>query len=800
MTLGSRLLANLATAVAVVSLVGSIGAHVGQAGEIANAVDGHRVNDVAGAPDSLARPRSLVDVITRTLTDPASPTWPAVAGVAQRVNLPGEEMPRIRKTMNLVYVGVLAVLLCALLDRYGTSAPIKAIAVLAAFASMPLARVPAYQPAHVDLGASVFIAFAFYVIIAGWRWAVIPATILAVLAREAGFLVVFFGLWRDWRRDVPLLRALATYAPAIIAGIVFLIWRGGVVEGVSTLALIDRPQLLHDPSFLLIGAYHLLTLVGGVSLVVLARALSGRLNLNGETEWPAYLAAVAAVSLVAGFGVWDVLGYAVPALLVLFAKSCASDRWPFVALQVGLGTLCTQQPWARMSDVDYLAALRPQLAISRNILATAASRVNWLVHAGLIAWLVRWFMSDGQRGRLIASGIGAAALLAMLSDLSGQITAGNAFGYDGEVYVQMLQNGYEAGNASTRLRPVVLAINGVADRWIYHDPVAAFRAMNLVYAFALAVILADLCRRYGASWEATTAFLVSVSLSISTAKMFAFYPTLVDLGAYAFMAASVWAIIDGRRLPIVVTTLLAVLSREFGAVNVLFGIVRDLRMKRSPAVIAATYAPAIAAFFALRRVMATYDSPRGGDEVLSVGRLSGSLLSNVTWWADPTYAMFWLYFALTVFGGLSLFLITTMRPWRTCIQREPEWLALIVPVIAVGALGYVDMWRYVAFVLPALPPLWAWAVSSIPRRQFLALLAAVSVATLITQRPWQAMDVDSYFRDWFPYYVVLENRAEAAHELWPAWTYHLTIAAIALMAIVLVQRVMPSLQSASRLR
>ena len=68
----------------------------------------------------------------------------------------------------------------------------------------------------------------------------------------------------------------------------------------------------------------------------------------------------------------------------------------------------------------------------------------------------------------------------------------HTFGYDGEVYVQMLQNGYEAGNPSTRLRPVVLAINAVADRWIYHDPVAAFRAMNLVYAFALAVILADL--------------------------------------------------------------------------------------------------------------------------------------------------------------------------------------------------------------------------------------------------------------------------------------------------------------------
>jgi hypothetical protein len=336
---------------------------------------------------------------------------------------------------------------------------------------------------------------------------------------------------------------------------------------------------------------------------------------------------------------------------------------------------------------------------------------------------------------------------------------------------------------------VVLAINGAVDHQVFNDPVATFEAMNLVYAFLLAVVLADLCRRYGASWEATTAFILSVSLCISTAKMFAFYPTLVDLGAYAFMAASVWAIVDGRRLAIVATSVVAVLSREFAAINVLFGVVRDLRLRRSVPVIAATYAPAVLAFFALRRFAAGYASPTGGQEVLAINSLSASLLANIKWWLDPTYAMFWLYFAVTAFGGLSLFLVTTLRPWQTCMRREPEWLALVAPLLLVAALGYVDMWRYTAFLVPALPPLWAWGVSGVAPSRLAALLVTVSAATVATQRPWQFMDVESYFRDWFPYYIVLENRAEAVHELWPSWGYYLVAAALSLVAIAAIRRV-----------
>jgi hypothetical protein len=796
-----RAVANLAIAAAAVLLVGSIAARVGRAGELASALDGHRAYDAVGAVgappgDPSARPRSLVDLIARTATDSSSSLRIPLAILAQAINLPGEEISRTLETLNLVYAAMLAWLLCALLDRYRASTAIKAIAVLGAFASVPLARVPAYQPANLDLGACLFVTLAVYAIVGRSRWAVIPAAVLAVLAREVGLLVILFGLWRDWRRGVSRLTSIATYAPAVIAFVAFQLWtRADMTQGpglageLSRLALFERPQLLFNPSFLLLGAYHAATLFGGVSVVLLARALSGRLPIGEETEWRTYLVALLVISIVAGLGVWQVLAFGLPAIAVLFAKASATDDWRLLALQVGLATLCTQQPWARMSDVDYLAAVMPQLPVARSVFDALAARLGWIVHVGLVVWLLRWIMRDGRRSRLVACGLGAAAMLALLGDLSGRIDVSNGYGFDGEVYVKMLQTGYESGNPSTRLRPVVLAINGAVDRQVFDDPVATFAAMNLVYAFLLAVTLADLCRRYGASWEATAAFIVSLFLCISTAKMFAYYPTLVDLGAYAFMAAGVWAIVDGRRLAIVVTSVVAVLSREFAAINVLFGVVRDLRLRRSVSVVAATYAPAAVAFFALRRFAAGYASPTGGQEVLAMNSLSASLLANVKWWLDPTYAMFWLYFAVTAFGGLSLFLLTTLKPWRTCMRREPEWLALIGPLLVVAALGYVDMWRYIAFVLPALPPLWAWGVSGVAPSRLTPLLLTVSAATIVTQRPWQSMNIETYFRDWFPYYVVLENRAEAAHELWPAWGYYLVAALISLAAIAVVKRV-----------
>lgn len=385
--------------------------------------------------------------------------------------------------------------------------------------------------------------------------------------------------------------------------------------------------------------------------------------------------------------------------------------------------------------------------------------------------------------RLAALGLVAVLLLAWLTWVTGAIQVNEGYGYDGAYYVRMMQGGFKAGTPSLRLRPVVVFINDTVNDYVFHDPLAAFRAMNHVYAFALGLVLAGLCLHYGGTYLTAAALIINLFLSIAVAKMFAFYPTLVDLGAYAFLAAAVWAIVSGRWWLIVPATVLAVLSREFGAVTVLFGVVHDLRQRRPVARVAATYAPAIAAFFWIRQVAASYST--GGDlnePVLSVSGVAAALWTNLAMWLDPAFAGLWIYFFITLFGGVSLLLIAAVRPIATGLRHEPEWLAIIVPVVVVAVLGYTDMWRYSAFLVVALPPLWVWAVSDVEPRRRWVLFAAVLLGTLATQRPWQHMDLVSYFRDWFPYYRFIDEGIPPVAP-WPAWQIYPAVAGASLLAI-----------------
>jgi hypothetical protein len=254
------------------------------------------------------------------------------------------------------------------------------------------------------------------------------------------------------------------------------------------------------------------------------------------------------------------------------------------------------------------------------------------------------------------------------------------------------------------------------------------------------------------------------------------------------MAASVWAIVVGRRWPIIVSTVLAVLSREFAAVNLLFGIARDLRTGRSLPVIVATYAPAVIAFFWIRRFAAgLFQAGEIKEPVLSIGPLVSALLGNIEWWSDPTYVLFWSYFAATLFGGLSVFLLTTLRPWSRCLREEPEWLAIVVPIVAVTVVGYTDMWRYSAFLVPALPAFWAWGVARLKKGVAPLFFTAVTAVTVATQRPWQHMDLNSYFRDWFPDYFVIDHPAASGVQLWPVWANYLAVGIASLVALALVR-------------
>ena len=57
-------------------------------------------------------------------------------------------------------------------------------------------------------------------------------------------------------------------------------------------------------------------------------------------------------------------------------------------------------------------------------------------------------------------------------------------------------------------------------------------------------------------------------------------------------------------------------------------------------------------------------------------------------------------------------------------------------------------------------------VQSLDRSQRLPALVMMTLITLVTQRPFEQMNADSYFRDWFPLY-------ERPEGLSAAWSYRI---------------------------
>ena len=103
---------------------------------------------------------------------------------------------------------------------------------------------------------------------------------------------------------------------------------------------------------------------------------------------------------------------------------------------------------------------------------------------------------------------------------------------------------------------------------------------------------------------------------------------------------------------------------------------------------------------------------------------------------------------------------------------------------AVGALtivGNIDLWRYLAYAVPALAAVYAMTLS---RSDWRAVAPWVGLVTVFTQQPWVAMNNKSYFWDWFPLYLPEFNVPNApTAAFWAAWVVR--IAGIACLGALL---------------
>jgi hypothetical protein len=312
------------------------------------------------------------------------------------------------------------------------------------------------------------------------------------------------------------------------------------------------------------------------------------------------------------------------------------------------------------------------------------------------------------------------------------------------------------------------------------DVVRSFQVANYAYAFLLYFAVCLLLDRHRVVTSAKALIVVNLALCIATSKMFAFYPVQVDLGALAVIAWAFYAVDSDHVWIAGAAGVAAAVSREFGVAVVLYGVHRAVRQHRPWQHAAVVGAPGLAAFAIVRWWAAA--TARGGAPV-SIG----AALQNAGYWRTPAFAAAFVYFGVLIFGGLSVLL--AIRPaWCTRRLRAQPELATYLAVVAVfSAFGSLDIWRYLAFTLPAVVWLLGEYCVDVAPASIRRLLVASTLVTLVTQRPFDTMDIHRYFRDWFPLYPYFGLYPRSVDFAW-VWSVRAISTALLVSMLVLIAR------------
>ncbi len=369
-------------------------------------------------------------------------------------------------------------------------------------------------------------------------------------------------------------------------------------------------------------------------------------------------------------------------------------------------------------------------------------------------------------------------LFAGLNARSGRVEANAGLGWDGRQYAHMVTDRVLDGTVATQTRPLLPLLTRIP-YYAGLDVISAFQVMNFLYAAALYFFLCLILDLYDVAPVYKAYFVVTVALCIATAKVFAFYPTLIDLGALAALSAATYVVLTRDGWAAGAAALLAVFARELGIALAFLGVHRELRQGRGVARALLTYAPALIAMFLIRQ-WANATNLGDRDRALLTTR---DFIDNLALWRDPGFVAFFFYFLLTLIGGVTL-LLALRAGW--CARRlvaTPELATFAAVILAATAVGNADIWRYLAFLLPVITILYAGYVRD--HRPGVVVLAAAFLFTLATQQPFTQMDMTRYFRDWFPVYVA--RTVDATPAFWSMWTLRLVITAAAAVTLGIVQ-------------
>jgi hypothetical protein len=370
----------------------------------------------------------------------------------------------------------------------------------------------------------------------------------------------------------------------------------------------------------------------------------------------------------------------------------------------------------------------------------------------------------------------AMAIFGALHLVVGRIPVGDGEGWDGAEYAAMLRGGWDRGGPNTALRPLVvwLARPAYTQTW---NVVQAFDITNYVYVGVLAFVFSRFMARYGASTLTSGVAIVCISMS-NAFQLAAYYPVTIDLGGHAIMALALWFIITGPRWAAAGALVAAVLSREYAPAVIAFGVIRDWRLRVAITKMVTTYVPATVVYLLLRNAVT---------QSVGEGLTVRAFIGYLDLWRDPMWAALYAYFAVTAIAGVSMVVAAQPQRWWSIIRDEPEWLGLAVPIALVtGVVGF-DLWRYLLALTPLAVVLLARCSREWRPRETVVFLSAVVVLTLLTQAPFQELNVTRFFVDWFPYYAWIDKAPGGATSamLWPIWGWRFLVVALSLWALMI---------------
>jgi len=311
------------------------------------------------------------------------------------------------QVMNFLYAAALYLFLCLILDLYAVAPVYKLYFVVTVALCIATSRMFAFYPVQIDLGALAVLCAASYVLLTRTGWMAAAAALIAVTTREFAVALAFFGFHRELRQGRGVVRPLLTYAPAVAALLLIRQWASTTNLGdrdrplLTAADFIANLALWRDLPFVAFFAYFLITLLGGITVLLFLRPVWCLRTMRDTPELATFAALIVAATAAGNADIWRYLVFMLPVITIIYAAYVrAHQPGPVILTAAFLLTLVTQQPFVQMDMTHYFRDWFPGY-VYRTSDATAIFWSTWWVRfattaAGALALgVMQWTIVRG---------------------------------------------------------------------------------------------------------------------------------------------------------------------------------------------------------------------------------------------------------------------------------------------------------------------------------------------------------------------------------------------------------------------